>query len=181
MKKFLLKKNTSQRVSPDGETTIMNDSMELVQLEQEKFYMVYTKYIQWIYGIRSGKTLALLFKLLDMMEYDTGIIDLSPSQRQLIMMELDMSPSSLTQALGKLLEKEAIYKRTMVNPNTGEIIELKGNYVINPIMFWKGRNKERVSLKVKFEPVQEINVDKLKEEGFELIEMHDHEEEESND
>ena len=169
MKRFLLKKSTFEQKDSEGNTSSVNSSTELIQVEKEHFYMVFTKYINWIYGLRSGKTLALLLKLLDMMEYNTGIIDLSPTNRQLIMMELDMSQSSLTQCIGRLLEKEAIYRRQIVNQKTGEVIEARSSFVINPIMFWKGQNNERVALKVKFETMQDIDEDALMKEGYKMI------------
>lgn len=175
MKKFLLKKNTLEHKDAEGNVYSTSTSTELIQVEREHFYMVFTKYVNWIYGLRSGKTLALLLKLLDMMEYNTGIIDLSPANRKMLMMELEMSQSSLTQCLSRLIEKEAIYKRSIVNPKTGEVIELKSSYIINPIMFWKGQNNERVALKVKFETMQDIDEKELQEEGFELITTPDNE------
>lgn len=162
-KKFLYKTVITTVTTPEG-TEHTQETKELIQIESEPFYIVYTKYIKWIYGINSGKTLALLLKLLDMMEFNTGIIDISRSKRQLLMAELGLSQSALSQRLNVLLEKEAIYKRSIVDESTGEIHELKGSYQINPIMFWKGTLKDRRALRVQFTTIEEPIQDSLNTE-----------------
>lgn len=162
-KRFLYKSETVTHTSPDGiEHT--QETKELIQLESEPFYIVYTRYIKWIYGINSGKTLAVLMRLLDMMEFNTGIVDVSRTNRQILITELDLSQSSLTQCLNRLIEKEALYKRSIIDKRTGEVRELKGSYQVNPIMFWKGSLKERKALRVQFEAIDEPNPDELGKE-----------------
>ena len=171
-KKFLYKTMVQTFKSQEG-TEHTTETKELIQLESEPFYIVYTKYIKWIYGINSGKTLALLLKLLDLMEFDTGVVDVSRSNRQLLIQELELSQSSLTQCLNRLLEKEAIYKRSVVNEKTGEITELKGSYIINPLMFWKGSLKSRKALRVQFSTLEEPTVEDFTNDGYELLDIND--------
>ena len=173
-KKFLYKSVITTHTSPEG-AEHTQETKELIQIESEPFYIVYTRYIKWIYGINSGKTLALLLKLLDIMEFNTGIIDVSRSKRQLLMAELGLSQSALSQRLNTLLEKEAIYKRSIVNEKTGEGQELKGSYLVNPIMFWKGTLKDRKALKVQFIPLEEEELRTLDDNEYSHIDIQEDE------
>lgn len=175
-KKFLYKTVVTTITTPEG-AEHTQETKELIQIESEPFYIVYTKYIKWIYGINSGKTLALLLKLLDMMEFNTGVVDVSRSKRQLLMTELGLSQSALSQRLNALLEKEAIYKRGVVDEKTGEMQELKGSYQVNPIMFWKGNLKERKALRVQFETIDEPDLNGFGDE-YTLFSFNDNEENE---
>lgn len=67
------------------------------------------------------------------------------------MTELDIKKSSLTQAINQLTEVNAIIPQTIVDQSTGEIKTLKGEYIINPEMFWKGDLKKRKDLIVTFQ------------------------------
>lgn len=123
--------------------------------QQDPFYMVFVQYVQWMYSLKSITTLKVLYKLLEMAEYNTGDVSLSTGKRNEIMKELDISRSSLTQSINHLVEAGAIHQKTIesVNQETGEItIEtIRGEYLIAPEMFWKGDLKKRSELKVTFE------------------------------
>ena len=104
-----------------------------------------------MYGIKSITTLKILYKLLEYAEWETGKVSLSPGRRIDIMNELDIKKSSLTQAINQLTEVNAIIPETIVDQSTGEIKNLKGEYTINPEMFWKGDLKKRKDLIVTFQ------------------------------
>lgn len=174
-KRFLYKSVVTTHTSPEG-VEHTEETKELVHLESEPFYIVYTRYIKWIYGINSGKTLAVLLRLLDMMEFNTGIVDVSRTNRQILIAELDLSQSSLTQCLNRLIEKEALYKRSIIDKRTGEVKELKGSYQVNPIMFWKGTLKDRKALKVQFIPLEEEELRTLDNNEYSYIDIQEDEE-----
>ena len=55
------------------------------------------------------------------------------------------------------LEKRSNSRLLVLDKNTGEITneEIKGEYRINPDMFWKGDLKKRKELRVTFEAIDE--------------------------
>lgn len=68
------------------------------------------------------------------------------------MEELKISRPAITKAINELVEKDALQACYLVNNETGEIIkQIKGQYKVNPIMFWKGELSKRKELKVTFE------------------------------
>ncbi len=67
------------------------------------------------------------------------------------MEELGIKKSSFTQALNQLIENKALFQETVVNSSTGEIKPVKGDYTINPEMFWKGDLKKRKDLIITFQ------------------------------
>ena len=81
-------------------------------------------------------------------EYNSGVVDLSTSKRQKMCSDLSITSNQVTNNLKKLKELGLI---------TGE----KGEFTINPEIFWKGDTKTRQqvlegkSLKVSFELVEE--------------------------
>jgi hypothetical protein len=113
-----------------------------------------------MYNITSVASLKLLPRLLEEAEFNTGNISLSPGKRDAIQTELNMSKSTFTRALNDLIENKAIFRTyfTPVNEDTGELLEdqrkeIKGEYIVNPEMFWKGNLKDRTELRVKFEAI----------------------------
>ncbi len=128
--------------------------------EEDPFYMVFIDFVKWMYNITSVGSLKLLPKLLEIAEFNSGKISLSPGKRDEIQKELQMSKSTFTRALNDLIENNAIFKTysTPIDEETGEILEsekkeIKGEYLVNPEMFWKGSLKDRAELRVKFEAV----------------------------
>lgn len=119
--------------------------------DEDKFYMVFLNCVSWMYGIKSMSTLKVLYKLLEYAEWESGKVSLSPGRRLDIMTELDIKKSSLTQAINQLIEVNALYPETTVDKSTGEIKTLRGEYTINPEMFWKGDLKKRKDLIITFQ------------------------------
>ena len=122
------------------------------------FYMTFIDYVKWIYGLTTITTLKVLYKLLEIAEYNTGEVSLSPGKRQEIMESIGIKKSAFTQALNQLVESGALEVKYKLD-NTGNIIIgkngepeiVRGEYRISPEMFWKGELKKRAELKVTFE------------------------------
>ena len=121
------------------------------KIDQDKFYMTFIDYVKWIYGLTTITTLKVLYKLLEIAEYNTGEVSLSPGKRQEIMESIGIKKSAFTQALNQLVESGALEVKYKVDKNTGELIPVRGEYRISPEMFWKGELKKRTELKVTIE------------------------------
>lgn len=121
------------------------------KIDQDKFYMTFIDYVKWIYGLTTITTLKVLYKLLEIAEYNTGEVSLSPGKRQEIMESIGIKKSAFTQALNQLVESGALEVKHKVDKNTGELIPVRGEYRISPEMFWKGELKKRTELKVTIE------------------------------
>lgn len=138
--------------------------------DQDRFYMTFIDYVKWIYGLTTITTLKVLYQLLEIAEYNTGEISLSPGKRQEIMDAIGIKKSAFTQALNQLVESGALEIKYRVDSN-GNIIKnkdgapeiVRGEYRISPEMFWKGELKKRAELKVTFETTY---VDDLQTDEF---------------
>lgn len=131
--------------------------------DQDPFYMTFIDYVKWIYGLTTITTLKVLYKLLEIAEYNTGEFSLSPGKRQEIMESIGIKKSAFTQALNQLVEAGAIEQKikvdehgtpiTTTDPDTGEQVNeiVRGEYRVSPEMFWKGELKKRTELKITFE------------------------------
>lgn len=136
------------------------DKEYVFKSEEDPFYMVFVDFVKWMYNITSVGSLKLLPRLLEEAEFNTGNLSLSPGKRDAIQKELKMSKSTFTRALNDLIDNGAIFRTYIipVDEETGELLEsekkeAKGEYIVNPEMFWKGALKERRGLKVKFEAI----------------------------
>lgn len=91
------------------------------KMDQDKFYMTFIDYVKWIYGLTTITTLKVLYKLLEIAEYNTGEVSLSPGKRQEIMESIGIKKSAFTQALNQLVESGALEVKYKLD-NTGNII-----------------------------------------------------------
>jgi hypothetical protein len=103
-----------------------------------------------MYELKSITTLKVLYKLLEMAEFNTGDVSLSTGKRAEIMTELGISRSALTQSITQLVNSGAILQKYAVDKLTGEEQPVRGEFQIDPEMFWKGDLKKRNELVVTF-------------------------------
>lgn len=132
-----------------------------VKESEEHFYMVFLKCVGWMYNLKGGTTLQVLCKLLEFAEYGTGEISLSTGKRQEIMDQLNITKSTLTQSIKQLVASGALKSKTKIVKDEngvpivkdGEIQKapIRGEYMVNPSMFWKGSLKKRKNFKIIFE------------------------------
>ncbi len=157
-KKFTVYSSEQKVIDEQGRTRVQTTEKKINFKvdDDDKFYMVFLNCVSWMYGIKSLTTLKILYKLLEYAEWETGKVSLSPGRRVDIMAELDIKKSTLTQSINQLVEVHALYPESTVDKTTGEIKTLRGEYTINPEMFWKGDLKKRKDLIVTFqsEPIQ---------------------------
>lgn len=138
----------------NGITRERTESKQFVyRTDEDSFYAVFISYVKWLYKINSAVTIKVLLYMLDIAEFNTGRVSLTAGERSNIMEELHISSQALSRAVRELVSVEAISKNYIVNRETGEQRERKGEYLINPEMFWKGELKKRRQLVVEFRSV----------------------------
>lgn len=155
MAKGFIKSSERTFFDENGQMQVQTTQKEFkFKSEEDKFYMVFIDFVKWMYNITSVNSLKLLPKLMEIAEFDTGVVTISTGIRAQFMKELGLSQATFTRAINDLLENEAMQKMYLeeTNEDTGEVTktELKGQYVINPEMFWKGDLKKRKELSVIF-------------------------------
>ena len=91
------------------------------KIDQDKFYMTFIDYVKWIYGLTTITTLKVLYKLLEIAEYNTGEVSLSPGKRQEIMESIGIKKSAFTQALNQLVESGALEVKYKTDKEEGTI------------------------------------------------------------
>lgn len=154
MKKYIVNSSERKLYDENGNVRVETRAKTVIHKtdDEDSFYMVFVNYINWIFEIKSLTTIKVLYKLLPTAEFNTGVINITTGTRDEIMEELKISRPAITKAINELVEKDALQACYLVNNETGEIIkQVKGQYKVNPIMFWKGELSKRKELKVTFE------------------------------
>jgi hypothetical protein len=126
-KHFLESKTVSQVDHETGEV-ITTEVTKLVKInigKQEEFYMTYCHYLSSIYQLTYADDIKLMVKLCEWGQYDTGKVQLTSARRNEIVTDLGMHNANISKSLKRLKEKKLI---------DGE----KGEFQINPAIFWKG-------------------------------------------
>ena len=95
------------------------------KIESESFYMTFIDYIAPLFNLKSDAAKNVLNWMCCHAEYNTGKVQLTTNQRDLACEELGMKSNSLSNHLKKLKDLSLI---------SGE----KGDFIINPQIFWKG-------------------------------------------
>ena len=159
MSKGFIKSIESTYIDANGQEGVKTITKEFIHkaTESEPFYMVFIDYVKWMYNVKSATTIKILHQLMEMADFNTGEVSLSPGKRKEIMNQFNISRSSFTQSLNYLIEQNILQQKFYVDKNTGELTneEIKGEYRINPDMFWKGDLKKRKELRVTFEAIDE--------------------------
>lgn len=121
--------------------------------ENENFYMVFTNYVGWMYDLKGVVPVKVLHYLLEKAQVNTGRVALTAGMRMIMMETLGISRAAFALAIKQLIEARAISKVYRTDKDTGEQVEVKGEYFINPEMLWKGDKEKRTELKVTFEAI----------------------------
>lgn len=152
MKKKFIQETTSFHTTPDGNTYGVTSKKLLVhKTEDEPFYMTFLKYVGWIYGLSGVSQIKILNKLMEKAQFNTGIVSLTTGEKWEIIDELGISEVGYYKSMKQMIDSDILRKAYRVDKKTGEQIEKKGEYIINPDMFWKGELNKRKELKVTFE------------------------------
>lgn len=147
MSKYITRSVHSEITDPvTGEIRSYTDRVEVVKNEVEPFFLTYSREILALYGKSIfNATTKVLWKLLEIAEYNTGKVYVTTERRNNIMSACGISRASYDRAVRELVEADIMTK--------------EGNtYTIRENMFWKGDRDERkkllnARLKVSFSPV----------------------------
>ena len=104
-----------------------------VKKESEPFFLTYSKYMSVLFNLNSISAIKLLWKMLEIAQYNTGVVSITAPLKKQILAELDISVSIYGKAINMLRDAEII---------SGE----RGLYIINPKIHWKGDFKTRERL-----------------------------------
>lgn len=117
-----------------GETTFLETQKSFtVQTTADKFYMTFIEYAKPRLKIKYASDHVVLATLCDMAMYNTGIVKITPQDRDEMSRELELSKQQLTNSITRLKKLDLL---------TGD----RGTFTINPQVFWKGDTKTRDSL-----------------------------------
>ena len=123
------------------------------KMETENFYMVFANYVHWVYGLKGIVPIKVLHYLMENAQVNTGRVALTPGMRSDVLEVMNISRGAFFSAINQLVELGVLSKVYKTNEETGEMVERKGEYMINPEMLWKGDKEKRKELKVTFEAV----------------------------
>ncbi len=147
---------TSEQVIKDenGNERVRTTTKVVVhRTDQENFYMVFINYISWLYELKGVIPIKILHYLMEKAQINTGRVALTTGMRKIMLSTLGISRSAFALAINQLVEAKALSKVYETNEETGEQIEVRGEYFINPEMLWKGDKEKRKELKVTFEAI----------------------------
>lgn len=154
MKEKLIQTNVREVINPETGELVTLESSKITQkkIKEDSFYMTFIDFISpFINGLKtSDNARRVLTWLCSNAEFNTGKVSLTTSSRNRLCKELEISSNTLTNNLRKLKENNLI---------SGE----KGEFYIDPQIFWKGdlnaRRKllEDSEIQIKFEilPIKE--------------------------
>lgn len=95
------------------------------KVKEDAFYMTFIDYISPFYKLNSDNARKILCWMCNHAEWNTGKISLSTGSRAQMAEDCDICPNTITNNLKKLKDLKLI---------SGE----KGEFQINPQIFWKG-------------------------------------------
>lgn len=154
MKTILSESKVEQRI--DSETgEIVNETVSktfFINTKSEPFFLTYVKGLSIIYGIKSAAALRLLYKILELSEFNKTEIQITAPKKKEILKELEISEPCFTKSIKILNDK-------------GLVTGSRGLYTINEDIFWKGDAKTRKALmeskvtKLTIEPTDEFAID----------------------
>lgn len=100
---------------------------------EDEFYMVYIKYMSPYYNLKYADDIKILAKLCEWAEFDKGMVFLTASRRSEILETLGIHNSNVSKSLARLKEHK-------------HISGTRGEFIINPVIFWKGSKASRMDL-----------------------------------
>lgn len=121
----------------------------------ENFYYIFANYVGWMYDLKGGIALKILLFFMEHAQLNTGKVLLTTGMRQTIVEDMEISKSAFTKAIKQLVDVRAISEVYRTNKQTGEQVKLKGEYMINPEMLWKGDKDKRTELIIEFKAIYE--------------------------
>jgi len=147
MSKYITRRVKNERKDPKtGEVLEYTDRQEVIKNEVEPFFLTYSREILALYGKSIfNATTKVLWKLLEIAEYNTGKVYVTTERRNNIMSACGISRASYDRAIKELVDADIMTKEGTT-------------YTIRENMFWKGDRDERkkllnARLKITFSPI----------------------------
>jgi hypothetical protein len=116
-------------IDQDGKRTINQKSFR-IKTNTEEFYMTFIKHIAPVYNLRSTASINVLNFLCCQAEFNTGKVILPASKRKEFCDSIGIEKQTFSNAICELKKHNLIH---------GE----RGEYMIDPKIFWKGTTDER--------------------------------------
>jgi hypothetical protein len=101
-----------------------------IPFKGDEFYMTYYKYMAPLFRIKSLHDVKVLWQLTQYAEFGTGVVVLSPERRKHIASITGIGLNNLPKHLKSLSVLGLIYGS-------------RNDYVLSPVVFWRGSNKDR--------------------------------------
>jgi len=135
MSKHEVKSTVREYVDQDtGEISLIEtQKTHIIKVVEEEFFMMHVKLLKNYYDLDHVSDFRLIVKLCELAEFNTGSVSISTGKRQEICKELNINTTNFSKYIKRLKDKKLI---------TGD----KGEYLINPGIFWKGDRRERKKL-----------------------------------
>jgi DNA-binding transcriptional ArsR family regulator len=134
-----------------GEIATIRKSFSVKSKTREEFFMVFLSGLNAICSLSRPSDIKILACLCERAEYNTGVVRLTPEDRQELIKKLEISSQAFSNSLTRL--------RT-----AGLIDGSRGGYEVNPQHFWKGETNERGRL-LKAKSLDLLT--KYRQDGFE--------------
>ena len=149
--KGFVSSTTQTLVDQNGHERVRTETKQFVyKSEEEPFYAVFFNYIRWVYNLNGSLAIKLLLRLMETAEFNTGKVLVTTGVREDIMSTLGICSQAVSRALKELVDVGALSRVYFVDKRTGEERVRKGEYTVNPQMFWKGDFRTRKKLTVEF-------------------------------
>lgn len=135
-KKHFIESKTAEYTDPETGEILRTDTTKVFKInmgKQEEFFMTFCNYLSSFYELKYADDIKMIIKLNEWALFDTGEVSLTPKRRLEITNELNIRNDSISKSLKRLRDKDLI---------SGD----KGEFIINPIIFWKGDKGKRKEL-----------------------------------
>ena len=103
------------------------------EVKSDKFYMTFIENLAPFYGLKNAKDKDLIVALCEHAEFNTGIVRLTPKERQIICEKISINPRNISRHLKRLEEANLIHQDM-------------GNITLNSAVFFKGTIKQRTEI-----------------------------------
>ena len=146
----LKKVNTSYVVSPDGEVLEQTvDSTDIKWEYAEPFVGFYPEYMGWRHEVRGGAAISLFMDLADMLPFESNVVSVSTTKRREIMDRIG-GEANFYRVMKILESYRAVIALGWFDQKTNKIHRSRGEYMLNPMMVWRGKSAERQKEMEKF-------------------------------
>lgn len=118
--------------NPDG-TVKREWKRYSLKVNKENFFMTYIETISSLWGLNNANDRKVLDCLCSFADYNTGIAFISYNRRKDIESRLNITSQQISNSLNNLKKN-------------GIIVGDRGEYAINPNLFWRGNDEERLKM-----------------------------------